>query len=39
VPHLILLTAAQARAIFAGVVVLMPLSVIALGIIVWWRRR
>jgi hypothetical protein len=39
VPHLILLTAAQARAIFAGVVVLMPLGVIALGILVWWRRR
>ena len=39
VPPLILLTAAQSRAIFAGVVVLLPLAVVALGCIVWWRRR
>jgi hypothetical protein len=39
VPPMILLTGGQTRAIFAGVVVLMPLMVVALGLAVWWRRR
>ncbi len=39
VPPLILLTAGQARFVFALVVGLLPLSALALGCIVWWRRR
>jgi ABC-type uncharacterized transport system involved in gliding motility auxiliary subunit len=39
VPPLILLTALQARVVFGLVVVLLPLSAIALGCFVWWRRR
>ena len=39
VPPLLLLTQAQARGVFALVVGLLPLSVIALGGLVWWRRR
>jgi hypothetical protein len=39
VPPLILLTAMQWRAIFAILVILLPLSVVAVGAVVWWRRR
>jgi hypothetical protein len=39
VPSLILLTRAQMRSIFLIIEVLLPLSVIALGGLVWWRRR
>lgn len=38
-PPMVLLTANQTRAVFAGIVVLLPLSVIGIGCIVWWRRR
>jgi hypothetical protein len=39
VPPMILLTAAQSRAIFALIVILLPLAVIAIGAGVWWSRR
>ena len=39
VPPMILLSSAQMKAIFLQVEVLLPLSVIALGAMVWWRRR
>ena len=39
VPPLILLTGRQMQLVFLIVVVLLPLSVIALGCLVWWRRR
>lgn len=39
VPPMILLSSAQMKAIFLLVEVLLPLSVIALGVMVWWRRR
>ncbi len=39
VPPMILLSGAQMRAIFLIVEVLLPLAVIALGAMVWWRRR
>jgi LPXTG-motif cell wall-anchored protein len=39
VPALILLTGAQMQSIFLVVGVLLPLSVILLGGLVWWRRR
>jgi ABC-type uncharacterized transport system involved in gliding motility auxiliary subunit len=39
VPPLVLLTKAQMQGIFMVVVVLVPLSVIGLGGVVWWRRR
>ena len=39
VPSLVLLTQGQARAVFVLVVGLLPLMVIALGGLVWWRRR
>ena len=39
VPPMILLTAAQSRAIFALIVILLPLVVIAIGAGVWWSRR
>ena len=38
-PSLILLTKAQMQSVFLIVVVLLPLSVIGLGGLVWWRRR
>jgi hypothetical protein len=38
-PSLILLTKAQMQAIFLIIVVLMPLAVISLGGLVWWKRR
>ena len=39
VPPMILLSGAQMKAIFLLVEVALPLSVLALGAIVWWRRR
>jgi hypothetical protein len=39
VPPLILLTADQMRGIFLVVEVLLPLTVIVLGGVVWWSRR
>ena len=39
VPPLVLLTKTQMQGIFMIVVVLVPLSVIGLGGVVWWRRR
>ncbi len=39
VPSLTLLTDRQARIVFGITVVLLPLSVVALGGLVWWRRR
>jgi hypothetical protein len=34
-----MLTKAQMQGIFLIVVVLLPLSVVGLGAVVWWRRR
>jgi hypothetical protein len=39
VPPMILLTAAQSRAIFGLIVILLPLTVIGIGGLVWWSRR
>jgi hypothetical protein len=39
VPPLILLTATQARLVFGLVVLLLPLSAVGVGCLVWWRRR
>ena len=39
VPPMILLSGAQMKAIFLIVEVLLPLLVMALGVVVWWRRR
>ena len=39
VPPMILLSSAQTKAIFVLVELLLPLTVIALGVFVWWRRR
>jgi hypothetical protein len=39
VPPHILLTGAQTQLVFGIIVVLLPLSVVALGCFVWWRRR
>ena len=39
VPELILLTNGQMRTIFLIIEILLPLSVILLGGVVWWRRR
>jgi hypothetical protein len=39
VPPMILLTAAQSRVIFTSIVILLPLSVIGIGGLVWWLRR
>jgi ABC-type uncharacterized transport system involved in gliding motility auxiliary subunit len=39
VPPMILLTAGQSRLIFAFIVILLPLAVIAIGGLVWWTRR
>jgi hypothetical protein len=38
-PSRILLTKAQMQGVFLAIVVLLPLSMIALGSFVWWRRR
>ena len=39
VPPMILLTAAQSRSLFALIVILLPLTVIGIGGLVWWWRR
>jgi hypothetical protein len=39
VPPLVLLTKSQMQRIFLVIEVLLPLSVIAIGAVVWWRRR
>jgi hypothetical protein len=39
VPPTILLTAAQSRALFISIVILLPLTVIGIGSLVWWLRR
>jgi gliding motility-associatede transport system auxiliary component len=39
VPRLVLLTKSQMQRIFLGIEVLLPLSIVAVGVIVWWRRR
>jgi len=39
VPSLVLLTEAEARGVLVLIVGLLPLAVVALGGIVWWRRR
>jgi hypothetical protein len=39
VPPLVLLTKSQMQRIFLGIEVLLPLGVMALGVVVWWRRR
>ena len=39
VPPMILLTAAQSRVIFASIVIVLPLTIIALAGLVWWWRR
>jgi ABC-type uncharacterized transport system involved in gliding motility auxiliary subunit len=39
VPSLVLLTESQARTVFILVVGLLPLMVVAVGTLVWWRRR
>jgi hypothetical protein len=39
VPALVLLTESQARTVFVLVVGLLPLLVVAVGGLVWWRRR
>jgi hypothetical protein len=39
VPLLVLLTKAQMQRIFLVIEVLLPLGVVALGAVVWWRRR
>jgi hypothetical protein len=36
---MILLTAAQSRAIFTSIVIVLPLSLIAVAGLVWWWRR
>lgn len=38
-PPMILLTALQTRVVFAAIVILLPLSVVGIGCLVWWRRR
>jgi hypothetical protein len=39
VPPLVLLTKSQMQRIFLAIEVLLPLSVILAGTVVWWRRR
>jgi ABC-type uncharacterized transport system len=39
VPPLVLLTKSQMQRIFLVIEVLLPLSVVAVGAVVWWRRR
>jgi ABC-type uncharacterized transport system involved in gliding motility auxiliary subunit len=39
VPPMILLTGAQSRTLFISIVIVLPLIVIAIGGLVWWRRR
>ncbi|MCW5623696.1 MAG: Gldg family protein [Burkholderiales bacterium] len=39
VPPLVLLTPLQMRVIFVVVELLLPLAVIGVGVVIWWRRR
>lgn len=39
VPPMILLTVAQSRAIFVLIVIMLPLTVVGIGGLVWWLRR
>ena len=39
VPPLVLLTKSQMQRIFLVIELLLPLSVVAVGAVVWWRRR
>ena len=39
VPPMILLTGAQSRSLFVLIVILLPLTVIGIGSVVWWLRR
>jgi hypothetical protein len=39
VPQLLLLTGQQMRATFLAVEVALPLAVVLVGAVVWWRRR
>ncbi len=39
VPPMVLLTAAQSRWLFILIVIVLPLTVIAIGCAVWWSRR
>ncbi len=39
VPPLVLLTKSQMQRIFLGIELLLPLGVMAVGAVVWWRRR
>ena len=39
VPPLVLLTKSQMQRIFLGIEVFLPLGVVAVGAVVWWRRR
>lgn len=39
VPPMVLLTAQQMRMVFITLVIGLPLAVVALGCVVWWRRR
>jgi len=39
VPRLVLLTKSQMQRIFLAIEVLLPLGVVAAGVLVWWRRR
>lgn len=36
---LVMITEAQLQALYVGVVLVMPLAVIGIGVLVWWRRR
>jgi hypothetical protein len=39
VPPLVLLTKSQMQTIFLGVEVFLPLAVMGVGVVVWWKRR
>jgi hypothetical protein len=39
VPRLVLLTKSQMQRVFLIIEVILPLSVVAVGAVVWWRRR
>jgi hypothetical protein len=39
VPRLVLLTKSQMQRIFLAIEVVLPLSFVAIGAVVWWRRR
>jgi len=39
VPRLVLLTKSQMQRIFLAIEVVLPLCVVAAGVLVWWRRR